>query len=98
MLVYILLIIVAIVLIVTISEVIYYIRIKPSQELPKKEESELFSKSVNNKSFEESYLYLSGDKDAPKFTEEEIYTNLLKQSAYMARRFDYSDFRAQLLF
>lgn len=96
--VYIFLLIVAIILLVTVAEVIYYIRIKPSQELPRKEEAELFSMYVNGKIFEDAYLFLSGDKNAPYFSDEEIHTIIANQCAYINRRFDCSDFRAQLLF
>ena len=96
--VYILLIFFGIILLLTVAEVIYYIRIKPSQELPRKDEAEKYSMTVNGKSFEDVYLFLSGDNDAPCFTEEEIFTILSNQCEYMNRRFDCADFRAQLLF
>lgn len=96
--VYILLALLGLVVLVTISEVIVLIKQKPAQELPDDKDFDYYSVSVNGKKFEEVYLYLSDDKDAPEFSEEEIYNMLLKQSEYMARRFDCSDFRAQLLF
>ena len=85
-------------MLITIAEIIYYINMKPSQELPTQDEADRFSMFVNGKSFEEAYLFLSGDKNAPEFTEDEIYTLLSNQCEYMNRRFDCADFRAQLLF
>lgn len=96
--VYFLLSLLGLIALVTTAEVIYYIRMKPAQELPRKDEAEKYSMTVNGKSFEEAYLFLSDDANAPEFTEEEIFTMISNQCAYMNRRFDCSDFRAQLLF
>lgn len=96
--VYILLIFFGIILLLTAAEVIYYINMKPSQELPRDDEAAKYSMFVNGKSFEEAYLYLSDDENSPEFSEEEIFTVLSNQCEYMNRRFDCSDFRAQLLF
>ena len=96
--VYILSALLGLIVLVTVIEVIYYISMKPAQELPDDKEFDYYSVAVDGKTFEDAYLFLSDDKDAPEFTEEEIYSMLLKQSEYMGRRFDCSDFRAQLLF
>lgn len=95
---YILLAILGLIVLVTIIEVIYYVSMKPAQELPDDKDFDYYSVTVSGKTFEDVYLFMSGDKYAPEFSEEEIYSMLLKQSEYMARRFDCSDFRAQLLF
>ncbi len=96
--VYVISALIGLIFLLTIIEVIYYISMKPAQELPDDKDFDYYSVNVEGKTFEEAYLFLSGDKDAPDFTEEEIFTMLLKQSEYMGRRFDCSDFRAQLLF
>ena len=96
--VYIISALVALVLLVTIIEAIYYIRMKPAQELPDDKDFDYYSATVDGRTFEDAYLFLTDDKDAPEFTEEEIYNMLSKQSEYMGHRFDCSDFRAQMLF
>lgn len=96
--VYILLALLGLVVLVTAIEGILLIRQKPAQELPDDKDFDYYSVTVNGKKFEDAYLFLSGQSDSPEFSEEEIYNMLLKQSEYMAKRFDCSDFRAQLLF
>ena len=86
------------IVLITIIEVLVLINQKPAQELPDAKDSDYYSTSVNGKRFEDLYLFLSGEKSEPSFSEDEIYTLLFKQTAYMNRRFDCSDFRAQLLF
>lgn len=82
----------------TFIEILIFLIQKPVRELPDEKASEYYSGRVNGKSFEELYLFLSGDASAPVFSEDEIYNTLFIQSDYMAHRFDCSDFRAQLLF
>ena len=84
--------------VVTLIEILVLVSQKSAPESYDNKDSAHYSVSVNGKSFEKLYLYLSGEKDAPSFTEEEIYTLLLKQSDYMKERFDCADFRAQMLF
>ncbi len=82
----------------TVIEILYLSLMKPAQELPDKKDIEYYSGGINGKKFEDLYLFLEGKKTAPEFSEEEVYNMLLIQSDYMSRRFDCSDFRAQLLF
>ncbi len=96
--IYILAALLGLILLITVIEAIYYISMKPAQELPDDKEFDYYSVTVDGKTFEDAYLFLSGDKNSPEFTEEELFTMLNKQSEYMGRRFDCSDFRAQLLF
>ncbi len=95
---YVLLGLLGLILIVTAAEIIYYASLKPCQELPDKKDLENYSSLAAGKTFEDLYLYLSEEKALPSFSEEEIYNMLLIQTEYMNRRFDCSDFRAQLLF
>lgn len=71
---------------------------KPAKELPTKGNFDYYSANANGKRFEELYLFLSGESDAPYFTEPECYEMLRIQSDYLYHRYDCSDFRAQLLF
>ncbi len=71
---------------------------KPAPESPDKADADKYSLNINGKSFEDLYLYLSGEKGNPSFTEDEVYALLFKQSEYMRHRFDCADFRAQMLF
>ncbi|MBQ6863725.1 MAG: hypothetical protein IJO14_05755 [Clostridia bacterium] len=82
----------------TVTEVLLLLRQKPMQELPADEQNDAFSVSINGKSFEDLYDFLTDETDAPAFTEEEIHALLFKQTEYMRCRFDCADFRAQLLF
>ncbi len=85
-------------LLLTVIEIMILLSMKPAQELPYREESDSYSTEVNGKKYEDLYLFLSGEKEVPHFSEDEIFTLLKKQSGYMDKRFDCSDFRAQLLF
>ncbi len=96
--VYIFLGIVCFFIILTVLEVIVLLLQKPKQELPDDKELNNYSLNVNGKKFEDLYFFLSGDKSAPHFDDNEIYAILFKQSEYMKARFDCADFRAQLLF
>lgn len=71
---------------------------KPAQELPSKGNYDYYSAISGDKRFEDLYSFLSGEPDAPVFTEPEAYEMLSVQSDYLYHRFDCSDFRAQLLF
>lgn len=71
---------------------------KPAQELPDDKDFDYYSANVNGKRFEDLYLFLAGENDAPEFTEDEMFTMLSVQADYMNHRFDCADFRAQLLF
>lgn len=82
----------------TAAEIIALTLKKPAQELPDDRDFDYYSANVNGKRFEDVYSFLSEKKDAPEFTEDEIYTVLSVQSDYMKNRFDCSDFRAQLMF
>ncbi len=95
---YIFFILLGLVVCISVAEIIFYISLKPCQELPDKNELEYYSVLSGGKKFEDLYLYLSGEKTDPSFSETEIYDMLCIQSEYMGRRFDCSDFRAQLLF
>ena len=90
--------VVAFFVLLTVFELFQLMRIKAIHDSPDKADADKYSLNVNGKGFDALYLYLSGEKDAPVFTEKEIYTLLLKQSDYMKERFDCADFRAQLLF
>ena len=71
---------------------------KSAQESPDKADADKYSLNVDGKNFEALYLFLSGEKTNPSFTEDEVYALLFKQSEYMRKRFDCADFRAQMLF
>lgn len=96
--IYILLLIVGIIFAVTVVEFLKLLRMKPAQELPYEHEQKQYSTSINGKSFEDLYLFLSDEDGAPCFTDDEVYTLISMQSEYIKKRFDCSDFRAQLLF
>lgn len=96
--VYVILALLGLIVLLTVIEVLVLISKKPMQELPYKKDFDHYSADVNGKKFEDLYLYLSGQKAEPSFTEDEIFKMLSKQSEYMGRRFDCSDFRAQMLF
>lgn len=95
---YIFLALLGFVIVLTVIEVLVLVSQKPAQELPDDKDFDYYSADVNGKKFEDLYLYLSGEKAEHSFSEDEIYTMLFKQSEYMGRRFDCSDFRAQMLF
>ena len=82
----------------TAVELVCLLKIKPLPDLPEQSQREKFSLNVNSKSFEDLYLFLCGRQAEPSFSEEEIYSLLLKQAEYMNSRFDCADFRAQMLF
>ena len=88
----------AFIVLLTVFELVRLIRIKPLPDLPEKSDAEKYSLNVNGKSFEDLYLYLSGQQTEPSFSEDEIYSLLSKQTDYMNNRFDCADFRAQMLF
>ncbi|MBE6811962.1 MAG: hypothetical protein E7523_03670 [Ruminococcaceae bacterium] len=95
---YIILGILGAVVFLTVIEIAYLFAQTPAQELPEDQEKDLYSTSVNGKSFEDLYLFLAGEETKNIFTDEEIYELLERQSRYMGRRFDCADFRAQMLF
>ncbi len=95
---YIFLALLGLAVILTVVEILVLISQKPAQELPDDKDFDYYSADVNGKKFEDLYLYLSGEKNEPSFSEDEIYTMLFKQSEYLGKRFDCSDFRAQMLF
>ena len=95
---YILLALLGFVLLLTVVEALVLVLQKTAQELPDDKDFDYYSADVSGKKFEDLYLYLSGEKSEPSFSENEIYTMLFKQSEYMGKRFDCSDFRAQMLF
>ncbi len=82
----------------TVFELIRLIRMKPLPDLPDKKDADKYSLNINGKSFEDLYLFLSGKQTEPSFSEDEIYSLLSKQTAYINKRFDCADFRAQMLF
>ncbi len=82
----------------TIAEIIILILQKPARELPDKSENGYYSSLPDGRKFEDLYLFLSGDKEAPCFSETEAYEMLLRQCSYIEKRFDCADFRCQLLF
>lgn len=84
--------------IVTAIEISVLIKQKPAQELPCDNELEKYSLNINGKKFEELYLFLTGEKTHLFFSAEDTYEILRKQSDYIGKRFDCSDFRTQLLF
>ena len=87
-----------IILVLTAIEVAVLLSQKPAPESYDDKDSVNYSVSINSKSYEDLYLYLSGEKESPSFSEDEVYGLLFKQSEYMKKRFDCADFRAQLLF
>ena len=95
---YVMLAVVVFFVLLTASELICLIKIKPLPDLPDKAEEEKFSLNINGKSFEDLYLFLCGKQSETSFNEDEIYSLLLKQAEYMNNRFDCADFRAQMLF
>ncbi len=82
----------------TVVEAIILILQKPAKELPDKKDAGYYSSLPDGRKFEDLYWFLSGEKENPVFSEDEIYEMLLRQCRYMEKRFDCSDFRAQLLF
>ena len=96
--VYVLLALLGLAVILTAVEVAVLLSQKSAPESYDKAEADKYSLNVDGKSFEDLYLFLSGEKDSPSFSEDEVYSLLLKQSEYMRNRFDCADFRAQMLF
>ena len=90
--------VVALTVLVNLIEIFRQIRIKPLPDLPDKSDSDKYSLTINGKSFEDLYLFLSGKQAEPSFSEDEIYSLLSKQTEYLNKRFDCADFRAQMLF
>ena len=86
------------ILLLTVSEIVYFLMMIPAQELPSDNERDTYSTEVNGKKFEDLYYYLTNVNHDIVFTEDEVHALLLKQSNYMKMRFDCSDFRAQMLF
>jgi hypothetical protein len=95
---YVLIAVIAVILIVTAAELVRMLRIKPLPDLPDKADAEKYSLNVKGKSFEDLYLYLAGKQTEPSFSEDEVFSLLLKQTEYMNKRFDCADFRAQMPF
>ncbi len=79
-------------------EFIIKLRISTAKELPDESEKGYYSGIVNGKSFEDLYMFLSGQNDKIFFTEDEIFSCLKIQSDYINNRYDCSDFKTQLLF
>ncbi len=96
--IYVFLALLGLVVALTVGEVIALVCQKSAQEQPDDKDSDYYSTTINNKGYADLYRYLSGEKDAPSFSEDEVYALLFKQSEYMKMRFDCADFRAQLLF
>lgn len=96
--IYIILGVLGAVLLLTLIEVLVLLRKKPMQELPDEKDFDYYTNGVNGTTFEDLYLFLTGEKTEPSFTAEETYEMLLSQSRYMGNRFDCSDFRAQMFF
>ena len=82
----------------TLTELLFLLSKSPAKELPDKKEADRYTTTVNGKKFEELYLFLTKEKAEPYFTREEAFEMLSRQCEYMKKRFDCSDFRAQLLF
>lgn len=82
----------------TLGELSVLLLKKPAQELPEHKDFDYYSANANGKRFEDLYRFLSGEENAPFFTEPEAYAMLRVQADYLGHRFDCSDFRAQLLF
>ncbi len=97
-LIYIISAILAMILLVTIVEVLIMILKKPANELPNVKDYSYYHITIAKKEFEDLYLFLTGEQTEPFFSEDEIYNMLRMQSEYMYNRFDCSDFRAQMLF
>ncbi len=95
---YVLLAVIGFFVLLTAVELVYWLRFKSVSDSPDKADAEKYSLSINGKSFEKLYLFLSGRQTEPSFSEEEIYSLLSKQAEYMNKRFDCADFRAQMLF
>lgn len=95
---YVLLAVAAFFALLTVTELVCMIRMKPLPDLPDESEAEKYSLNENGKSFADLYLFLSGRQTEPSFSDEEIYSLLKKQADYMNSRFDCADFRAQMLF
>lgn len=88
----------AVLLLFTVIELVRLLRMKPLPDSPDKSEAERYSLNIGGKSFEDMYLFLCGRQSQPSFTEDEVYSLLLKQTDFMKNRFDCADFRAQMLF
>lgn len=95
---YIILACLGIAVLVTVVEIAVLILQKPAQELPDERDADTYSTNINGKRYEALYLFLAGETQMPSFSEDEVYALLFKQAAYMEKRFDCADFRAQLLF
>ena len=85
--VYIILAIFTFIILYTIAEALVLIKQKPAQELPDAEDVDYYRCIIDGKTFEDLYLFLTGEKSDPSFSEEEIYNMLLVQSKYMCNRF-----------
>ena len=97
-LIYIICAAVLLLLLLTVSELVWLLKMKPLPDLPDKAEADKYSLNINGKSFEDLYLFLCDKQTEPSFSEDEIYALLFKQAEYMNYRFDCADFRAQMLF
>ncbi len=95
---YTILLMAGIILLLTFIEFIILIVQKPARELPDDTEADYYKSTSGGKMFEDLYLFLIGEQTEPSFKEDEIYDMLSVQSEYMYKRFDCSDFRAQMLF
>ena len=79
------------------AEVALQLAKRPAQELPDKKDHDYYSADSGGRKFEELYLFLTGRGEV-SFTEGQAFAMLSAQAEYLGRRFDCSDFRAQLLF
>ncbi len=86
------------IILLTAAEIIKLKNIKTARELPDADKAEYFRGIINGKTFEDLYLFLSGQREDIFFSEDEVYSSLSVQCEYMNNRFDCSDFKAQLLF
>ena len=96
--IYIISAILAMILLVTVVEVLIMILEKPAKELPDAKDYSYYHMIPVKKDFGDLYLFLTGEQTEPSFSENEIYDMLKMQSEYMGNRFDCADFRAQMLF
>ena len=96
--VYIVLAVICFLILLTVAEVAVLLSQKPAQESPDDKDYDSYSLNVSGKSFEDLYLFLSGEKAEPSFDGDEVFALLKKQSDFMKKRFDCADFRAQMFF
>lgn len=95
--VYLGLLVLSLVIIITLIQFFLLSKKRIAKELPTDAEKAYYNSDEKGRTFEDLYNFLEGESNARYFSEEDIYNMLLRQSDYMAERYDCADFRTQLL-